>query len=432
MKYSFPRTVLVSLIVFSFLSATDLNAEAENTPCTEYTIENITEGMTGDSESPSISGDGTRIAFESTVDITEENPDGTYQIFIYDVDTKQYTQVTDDKKWGSVGPSINADGTKVAFVSGANVKGNNPEALNEIYIYDTDTGEFTQVTQEGQSFNPSINADGSLVAFTSNMDSNVEVSNIYIYESLSGTSARITDETNGGSTHPKISASGEYVTFQSNSNIGGANPENKFDIYIISNISGTAVPVTLSVNGVGSISPSINSDGRFVAFQSDENKDGENPHGNFNIYFHDSVEGKLTQITNEPEAGNAGASINADGTLIAFQSSGNFSGKNPEGNVEIFVYNTSGDVFIQITDGKTQTNTGAEISADGSLIVFVSEANSDGENSEGNNDIYLASCADKNLSGVSPDLLNKIILVAAVVIGLALLLAFRRKKASSI
>src|SRR5262249_49787279 len=43
---------------------------------------------------PAISGDGTRIAFQSFADLTGENADGTDEIFLFDTVTGRLTQVT--------------------------------------------------------------------------------------------------------------------------------------------------------------------------------------------------------------------------------------------------------------------------------------------------------------------------------------------------
>ncbi len=411
---------VISIVVALVILGSSAFAEL---PCSDYKIENITEGFTGDSESPSISADGRFIAFESQTEITEVNPGGTYQIFIYDTLTGKFSQITDDENLGSVAPSISGDGTKVAFVSGADIKGNNPDGLNLIYLYDIDSGEYSQVTTEGNSFEPSVNSDGSQIVFTSNMGPNTGAANIFIYDSLSATTTKISDETEGWSDHPKISGSGKFVVYQSNPNISGPDAGKNSEIYLFDVVSTAVTPITLSGAELGSLSPSISSEGRFTAFQSDANLNNQNQHGVFNIYLYDTTDRKLAQITKEPGAGSAGASINGDGTLIAFQSSGDFSSNNPEGNIEIFLYDIASDEFVQITDSKSETNTSADINADGARIVFTSEASA-----EGNSEIYLASCAGKDISGISPDLLNKLILIAAVVFGLILLVRFRRKK----
>ena len=53
-------------------------------------------------------------------------------------------QITDEQAGDSFKPSINADGTRIAFRSDANINGGNPEGNFEIYLFDTGTGIITQ------------------------------------------------------------------------------------------------------------------------------------------------------------------------------------------------------------------------------------------------------------------------------------------------
>lgn len=66
-------------------------------------------------------------------------------------------------------PSISGDGTRIAFVSTANLTGGNADANDEIFLYNTTRRSFTQVTTTPASdtnYFPSINADGTRIAFT--------------------------------------------------------------------------------------------------------------------------------------------------------------------------------------------------------------------------------------------------------------------------
>jgi len=62
-----------------------------------------------------------------------------------------------------------------------------------------------------------------------------------------------------------------------------------------------------------------------------------NPDGNREIYLFDTTTGITTQITFETAGDSRGASINADGTRIAFRSKADINGGNPEGNFEIYL-----------------------------------------------------------------------------------------------
>ena len=71
-------------------------------------------------------------------------------------------------------PSINSDGSKIAFRSDADFLGQGiPDNQNEIWLYDTTTMTVTRITtgaSNRDSSNPSINSDGSKIAFYSDVD----------------------------------------------------------------------------------------------------------------------------------------------------------------------------------------------------------------------------------------------------------------------
>jgi hypothetical protein len=108
---------------------------------------------------PSISGDGSKIAFTSKVD-------GNYEIFVVNSDGTGMTQVTDNtvNDWN---PSISDDGSKIAFSSYLN--GN-----HDIFVVNTDGKGLTEITSNLSSLTDflsdfdshSISGDGTKIAFS--------------------------------------------------------------------------------------------------------------------------------------------------------------------------------------------------------------------------------------------------------------------------
>ncbi len=104
-------------------------------------------------EHPSISGDGSKIAFHSYVD-------GDWEIFVVNSDGTGLTQLTDNTAW-NINPSICGDGSKIAFDSLI-------DGDREIFIVNSDGSALTQVTQNTvHDQTPSISGDGSKIAFES-------------------------------------------------------------------------------------------------------------------------------------------------------------------------------------------------------------------------------------------------------------------------
>ena len=88
-----------------------------------------------------------------------------------------FTRVTtaSDANRDSWYPSLSGDGTAVAFESDSDLLNEGrPDAVDEIWLYDTATLTFTRFTTASHgnrdSFDPSLSGDGTVVAFESDSD----------------------------------------------------------------------------------------------------------------------------------------------------------------------------------------------------------------------------------------------------------------------
>src|SRR5262249_47513633 len=156
-----------------------------------------------DSFSPSINGDGTRIAFVSFGDLAGGNGDRNQEIFLFDTETGAFTQVTHTVTTGdhlvhSGSPVISAEGNRIAFLSEANITGGNADENFELFLFDTETGALTQITDtrtSGVGF-PSISAVGTRIAFGSDADltgENAEGSGqIFLFDTDTGGFTQVT------------------------------------------------------------------------------------------------------------------------------------------------------------------------------------------------------------------------------------------------
>ena len=109
------------------------------------TVTQITNTTLKQSFNVSINAVGTRIAFHSNADLTPGAPgnaDGNQEIFLFDTTTGLFTQITNTTVSANFDPSINADGTRIAFTSGSDLTPGNPgnaDGNNEIFLVDTTT-----------------------------------------------------------------------------------------------------------------------------------------------------------------------------------------------------------------------------------------------------------------------------------------------------
>ncbi len=211
----------------------------------------------------------------------------------------------------------------------------------------------------------------------------------------------------GGSYRPVISASGQYVAFESDSTAIVPGDTNGFgDIFVHDRVTGTKARVSVSSTGVqanaDSCCPSISSTGRFVVFSSratnlvpggtnssyqvfrrdrDTDADGifDEPGAVSTILV--SVNGAGTQ-GNSHSVARGPQSISADGNLVAFGSVATnlFAGADVNGAAsDCFIRNVAAGTTtpVSLSTGGVQGNLLSEypaISADGAFVAFRSEA----------------------------------------------------------
>jgi len=174
-------------------------------------ITNLAGGTTDQTTWPSpgaVSADGTRVAFSAPADLTGGNPDGGHEIFLYDTTTISLTQVTNTSGpvssffiIGSGRPPMNADGTRIVYISREDPTGANPDGGSEVFLYDATAVTTTQVTNipalggvpqfaqiSGDGARISLNATADLTG--GNPDGNME---FYLYDVAADTFTQLTD-----------------------------------------------------------------------------------------------------------------------------------------------------------------------------------------------------------------------------------------------
>ncbi|MEG3960603.1 calcium-binding protein, partial [Microcoleus sp. herbarium2] len=301
---------------------------------------------------PSISADGRFVAFDSFAsNLVPGDTNGNTDIFVRDTLTNTTTRVSLDSAGnqansGSDLASISADGRFVAFTSFAsNLVPGDTNSNTDIFVRDTLTNttsravDITRNPAFGSSFSYrlSISADGRFVAFSSSASNIVpgDTNNrddIFVRDRLTNTTTPVSVDSAGNqgdrvSASPSMSADGRFVAFSSNSfnivpNI------NIYDIFVRDTLTNTTTRV--SVNSAGdpgnrdSRNPSISTDGRFVAFNSDASNlvlGDTNSKGD--IFVRDRLTNTTTRVSLDSAGilGESGIpSISADGPFVAFDS----------------------------------------------------------------------------------------------------------------
>lgn len=308
--------------------------------------------------SPSMSDDGSRIAFFSdrdldTTDREVDNQDSNFEIFYADVANGEIVgivQVTETTRGGNILPSLSADGSRIAFASDDDPNGTNRENNQEIFVATIagETIELIQVTHTASTVvndQPVLSGNGERVIFTSNRDEpgNIEIFRAEVEEEsdvvqVTHTLEQIIND------QPAVDEEGNNIAFVSNGvaeeiNLPPGTPGN-LDVFV-ANISPLNVVNVKAVTSAQlppgaaaptSEQPSISADGTRVAFTSNGDFANNNPDVLEQIFVYDSFFGEeisqLTRSRRDPRNPgliifNDQPSISGDSATVTFVSNRN-------------------------------------------------------------------------------------------------------------
>ncbi len=416
----------------------------------------ITTTVGSTQTNPSISDDGTRIAYASNSNPLGTNADGGVEAFLLDTSTSMLRQISDTAGAEVALPQVSASGGVVAFQATNNPFGENNDGTYEVFLYNVDTDTLVQATRVGSTgFFPtisySLSGDGTRVLYAIDFDLNVDgEEELFLFDSVAGTRDQITDiasgveisglsvglsmdgsqaffETDGDPTGgsgtgglyrltiatdtltqvtPQIfggnyqtSLDGSKTIFSTDGTDPlGTNSDRGFEIFLADDVTGLQ-QISFAVTELA-FDPTINADGTRIAFVTGQDLLGGNPDGNIEVFLQDTSAGTLTQITSTTSAtscifcGAASPSSSADGTRIAFDSDADPLGANPDFSREVFLFDTTTSTLTQITNGLTSPSASFRlshpaISADGTRIAFTSGSDLLGTNGDGNSEIFL-------------------------------------------
>ena len=362
----------------------------------------------GSSYDPSISGDGQWLVFASLAsNLTDNDTNGLPDIFLKNRTTGQLTLVstTADGQPGngqSSQPEISSNGRYLTFTSYASnlVAGDTNDAA-DVFVKDLVTGSIVRasVTESGQqgnqsSLGSSISADGTRVAFTSaasNFAVGVAPGQVYVKDLSTGflqlaSSTSASQPANTGSGNAEISASGNVVVFSSQAtNLVSGDTEGDLDVFAKNLTTGELKLVSTGSGGIGNSSSGSSFDvsyfGTTVVFSSYASNLAVGATGGFeHVYHKDLVTGQVRRISpaSQTEASEYSATISSNGQVIAFESYAD--------NLTPADFNQAGDVFTanvtnnQISAVSTRVrpnwsgggSSSTSINRDGRYIAFLS------------------------------------------------------------
>ena len=173
--------------------------------------------------------------------------------------------------------------------------------------------------------------------------------------------------------NPSLSDDGRVVVFESSADLVRGGPSSSFHAVR----AGLDGPAFRDLGSTRAVSPALSSDGKIIVFASTEDLAGGNADRNSEIFMFDgSVVKQVTET--EPDSnvsrltgGNFQPSVTGDGRTIAFSSNRDLRGQNSDRSLEIYLYDTLVQSYVQLTNGTNQHVAGSpKISADGSRLYY--------------------------------------------------------------
>ncbi len=350
-----------------------------------------------------ISSDGRFAVFDSDAsNLVASDTNGAGDAFLRDMQLGTTIRVSVDSLGGEAdggggAPSISSDGRYVAFESGAtDLVSGDTNNVTDIFIKDTQTGGVERISVDssstqgnGDSSSPSISGDGRYVAFVSSatnlvLNDNNGVADIFLRDTQSDTTTRVSISANGVSWDPVVAQGGGYVVFSSNATnlvVGDANGKTDIFVYEISNTQLTRASVNNNEQegDKSSVDASISGDGRYVSFSS----------GSHNFMSGDTYELTYVYIRDRQLETTTLASIQDGYQMVGWSDATTMSA---DGRYVAFSFDDKGDgmpkrwlfVYDQISGQVTQAAAGdidgmanpllPSISGDGKYLLFASSS----------------------------------------------------------
>jgi hypothetical protein len=376
-----------------------------------------------------LSADGTKVAFTSeATNLDPADRDSYADVYVKDLVTGDITLASTSDEGvignnGSGGPvvSLSADGTKVAFASGAtNLDPQDTDETGDLYVKDLVTGDITLVStsDEGVKGNdtselPILSADGTRVGFTSyatNLDpvDTDSEPDAYVKDLVTGDLVLASVSKTGVKANGQvgaISSTGQKVVLASNRFPRDTDPIE--DVYLKNLITGAVRLVSTSDTGVkgnGGSFPTSLADGKVEFSSYATHLDPADTEGHPDMYVKDLVTGDLTLVSGSDPSlpgkdGDArGGALSADGVLATFSTQANNVGAaDRDHGSDVWVRNltTGALTLVSATAEGIKGNDDSfaywgSISADGSEVAFESRAtNLDPLDSDSKRDIYV-------------------------------------------
>ncbi len=383
-----------------------------------------------DSDFPVVSDDGRWVAFQSdATGLVSNDASGFKDVFLRDTAMGTTTRISEGLLWEADGasarPAISVDGNRLVFFSRAtNLVTDSITNAGEVYLYERQTDSLSLVSAQcsGSCSNElasggiDISGNGAFVTYStrrrllaSDAENEYDVwvldlaNDTLSHESLNSADDNGTHYWGSNCFNPKLSATGEYVSFTSparNLDTPEITMQN-FHAYVKDRISreltrvsvhdGTAAPCRGTYHATGASAPFVSATGVLAAFHSAcpyQLPSGEeaDTNGLVDVFVRNIATGSTTRASVASDGSEANGDsymmgMSDDGRFIAFASDAdNLVSDDTNNAQDLFVHDmlTRTTRRVSLGPGGTEIPSGIErgrISRNGRFVVFVTTAN---------------------------------------------------------
>ncbi|MCB0345831.1 MAG: PD40 domain-containing protein [Bdellovibrionales bacterium] len=345
------------------------------------------------------SGDGRYVSYFNATDSTLE---------LLDVETGQTTTIANASAASATAIQISASGSIIAFQSNQDITGDNAGGFQQTFVYNTFTGELTQVT-DAQSIESGISgfalsADGESLSFTTQsryvdggtLEDGVTGGNGNDQLYLLNLSTGVFTETFAGlptqvMANASFSSDGRFLTFLSNGNYTGGNGDLNIEVFVLDtqDPTGSLRQIT-STTGASNVPTQVVTNSGDVFFIFDHDLTGENASNYEQLFKYDYQTGTITQETNTQGAGALAFVKSVDDSFITIATNQDYTGENPLLLFQGFNYDIASGEITQITSYDSVPLVASFFQArNGSGIVAASNADLTGQNADGSIELFL-------------------------------------------
>ena len=315
-----------------------------------------------------ITADGrlARIIFVSDRNLTDENPEQVSQLFLFTSEDRQLFQLTHftNSETQVLSPTISGDGSRVAFLANANPLGSNRDLSREIFLIDLNAREISQISRLTHltiPSDPTLSHDGKKLAYLLTHPLS-DFSEIDLIDFESGEARLIYTADRLAS--PILTSDGSSIFFVTDIDPEGFNLDRSLEIFRIdlghsdgSALSADQLSDFVQIKGSSFDNLKVSGNGQRIVFRSQLDLTDWNGEGADNLYLFDITESRLEQLTllrgfNEPSSE---LFVDKKGERVLFSSRANLADSNSDGNIETFIVGCQ-DIevyfFPQIGDGR--------------------------------------------------------------------------------